>query len=282
MTSLERRTTRAIDELRDQIAPQAQDSELAYLAQVSKRLGLDPIAGHIVLIPRWDKRLNRMVNRPQITADGRLVLADRSGHLDGFTGPEWTGPRKDDGTHTWVDVWDDEYPPHAARVFVYRRGRAHPVNGTVRWTEFAQLDSKGNVMPMWKQMPSHMLGKVALSLGIRRAFPGIVPGGVDDDLTSLEGHEVPDEPTVIPESIPAVTTAEPESPPGVEALGSVLNTMTPASKAAFKDWRRSKGWAWPPADADQLAEMAGEVARLLDTESEDADTYDGDEEPPLD
>ncbi|HSS09087.1 MAG TPA: recombinase RecT, partial [Acidimicrobiales bacterium] len=170
---------KALDVLRDQIAPAATDEELLYLAQVGQRLGLDPIAGHVVLISRWDSRLDRNVARPQVTADGRLVLAEATGELDGFDGPEWCGPRNKTGGHDWVEVWDDDDPPHAARVLVYRKGRAHPANGTVRWIEFAQKDRGGNLLPTWAAMPSHMLGKVALNLGLRRAFPGIVPGGLD-------------------------------------------------------------------------------------------------------
>lgn len=165
--------------LREQLAPTATDDELAYFGQVCQRLDLDPFAGHIYLIPRWDARVGRVISRPQVSVEGRQVLAERSGLVAGIDGPYWCGPKRDDGTHTWVDVWDDDDPPHAARVFVYRKGWEAPANGTVRWKEFAQKDKHGNVLPLWEKMPSHMLGKVALSLGLRRAFPGMVPHGVD-------------------------------------------------------------------------------------------------------
>lgn len=183
---------RAIDALRDQIAPDATDEELLYLAQVGQRYELDPIAGQIVLIRRYDSRLRRHVGRPQITADGRLALAERTGELDGFTGPEWCGPSdtKAGRAPVWVDVWDGDDPPHAARVFVYRKARTYPANGTVRWAEFAQHDNKGDLLATWRQMPAHMLGKVALSLGLRRAFPAVLPGDsdLDDDLTPWENQ----------------------------------------------------------------------------------------------
>ena len=181
-------TRRAIDTLREQLAPEASDDELNWLAAVGQRLGLDPIAGHLVLIPRWDQRAGRKVHRPQITADGRLVLAERTGELDGFDGPEWCGARDAQGNHHWVDLWDEDDPPHAARCLVYRRGRTHPANGTVRWKEFAQYNSNNVLMPTWKQMPSHMLGTVALSLGLRRAFGDVIPADaeVDDDFAVYE------------------------------------------------------------------------------------------------
>jgi hypothetical protein len=168
----------ALDVLREQIAPDASDAELEYLAQVAARYQLDAIAGQVVLYPRYDRRLGRKVHRPIVTAEGRHVIAERTGELEGIDGPQWCGPRNPDGTHTWLDVWDYDEAPHAARVFVHRRGRL-PFNGTVRWAEFAQYDGSGNLTPTWRQMPSHMLGKTALSLGLRRAFPGLIPEGLD-------------------------------------------------------------------------------------------------------
>lgn len=176
----------AIDILREQIAPEANDAELAYLAQVATRYDLDPIAGQVVLIGRFDKRAGRKVHRPTITVEGRHVIAERTGELHGIEGPAWCGPRNPDGTHTWLEVWDEDEPPHAARVFVHRTGRL-PANGTVRWKEFAQYDGSGALMPTWKQMPSHMLGKTALSLGLRRAFAGLIPSELELDLSTEFG-----------------------------------------------------------------------------------------------
>lgn len=276
------RGPRAIDVLREQIAPRASDQELAYLAQVSQRLALDPIAGHIVLIPRWDGRLGREVHRPQITADGRLVLADRTGELDGFDGPEWTGPRNEDATHTWYDVWDSDEKPHAARVIVHRRGRSHPTNGTVRWAEFAQSDSKGKLLPTWAQMPSHMLGKVALSLGLRRAFPGIIPVDLDldDDFIPVEDHRPADGAGSNRERVPETTPAPPLPPPpppamlpGADALERRLHESPESIRLLFRAWRRSRGFRWPPDTLEELTEMAGALEWFEEEAAADQDTY---------
>src|SRR5215471_7375597 len=176
---------RTLDVLREQLAPEANDAELAYLDQVAQRFDLDPVAGQIVLRPQFDRRVGRKVHRPFITHEGRLVLAERTGEFRGIDGPYWTGLRLEDGTHRWVDVWDGTDPPHAARAFVAREGRL-PSNGTVRWAEFAQRDRNGDLMPTWRAMPSHMLGKVAISLGLRRAFPGIIPADLEVDAADLD------------------------------------------------------------------------------------------------
>ena len=52
--------------------------------------------------------------------------------------------RRPDLARMWDD--DDNYP-YAARVLVYRKDRAHPANGTVKWVEFAQTDKNGDLLP---------------------------------------------------------------------------------------------------------------------------------------
>ena len=165
-------------ELRTQIAPEATDAELAWLANVARHLELDPIAKHVVLIGRWDGRLNREVRRPQITVDGRRFIAHRTGRLKGISEIQWCGPRRYSEKEEklpldWTELWDEQDPPYAARCFVYVEGWIVPANGTVRWEEFAQRGKGGRLMPTWEQMPSHMLGKVAETLALRRGFPEV-------------------------------------------------------------------------------------------------------------
>ena len=50
--------------IRDQLAPGAPDDELAWFGAVADRLELDPFAGHIVLIPRWDNRVGATSTAP--------------------------------------------------------------------------------------------------------------------------------------------------------------------------------------------------------------------------
>ena len=201
MSNIQAVRQHSLDTLREKIAPKAGPDDLRYLGAVAQHLGLDPIAGHIVLIPRWDSRLGREIHRPQVTTEGRLVLAERTGQLEGFDGPVWCGPSdsKAGRPPVWVEVWDDDDPPHAARVLVYRRGW-RPINGTVRWAEFAQRDRGGKLLALWDQMKAHMLGKTALNLALRRGFPGIIPtdADLDDDFPDIETPQAVDGPAVDP------------------------------------------------------------------------------------
>jgi hypothetical protein len=168
-----------VDVLRDQIAPDASNVELEYFAKVCRHLDLDPWADQIVLIGRKQKfkvdgrDTFRLVHKPQITVAGRRAIAARTGRLRGIAGPEYCGPRRLDAAGErlpleWLELWDDDStPPYAARVLVYVDGWDVPANGTAKWVEFKQTS------PWWTSGPSHMLGKTAEALALRRAFPEV-------------------------------------------------------------------------------------------------------------
>jgi hypothetical protein len=143
----------------------------------------------------WDRSLGRRVHRPQITVAGRRALAWRTGRLAGVDGPVWCGPRDPTGELTWREVWDDDPAyPYCTRVLVYVRGWDRPANGTAKWSEFSQWydgdDHRPHLAPLWTKMPSHMLGKVAESLALRRAFPEVSEAvaylDADDETASLD------------------------------------------------------------------------------------------------
>jgi hypothetical protein len=177
-----------LEVIRDQFAPNATNLELEYFAGVCRHLDLDPWAGHIYLIGRRQKikdrdghEIWRLVHKPQISVAGRRAIASRTGRLVGVDGPYWCGPRRFDDTGAklpldWTDLWDDddEYP-YAARCLVWPAGWRLPANGVVKWSEFAVYDDaeRTRLGKFWKQAPSHMIGKVAESLALRRAFPEV-------------------------------------------------------------------------------------------------------------
>jgi hypothetical protein len=207
-------SARQWQQLAEQLAPGATAFDIDYFAQVCMRVELSPFTSppQIVLIGRHDSRLGRVVYRPQVTVDGRLALAVRSGRVVGLDGPHFTGPRTEwtdpHGQRIWVDMWDskDESSyPRAARYLIHVAGWTIPVNGTAPWLEFAQVDSKGKLLPLWRRMPTVMLAKTALSLGLRRAGIENLPADVaahfegdpDHDLAQTPGGEIP-APAAIP------------------------------------------------------------------------------------
>jgi phage recombination protein Bet len=192
-TSVVRPQASSAEVLRQQFAPEASDTDLAYFAQVARHLDVDPWAGHICLIPYSEG--GTKVHRPQLTVAGRRFIAQRTGRLRGIVGPEWCGPRRFDRDGgrlplEWLEVWDGDGPPYAARCLVIVDGWDRPANGTAKWSEFAQMTTDrrtGEVRPArsWERMPGHMLGKCAESLALRRAFSEVQAAvayvGDDDD-----------------------------------------------------------------------------------------------------
>ena len=200
------------DVLRAQFGPQATDSELAYFGTVAQHLGVDPWAGHICLMPTTTAEGGR-VHRPTLTVAGRRFIAERTGRLRGIVGPEWCEARRRDEKGArlpleWLELWDGdpgEYP-YAARCIVHVADWDHPVNGTARWAEFAQYRRDGRTLRApWLKMPAHMLGKVAESLALRRAF-----SEVQSAVTFLGGDDAAD---VVAEVAAEAYATPPEPPP---------------------------------------------------------------------
>ena len=176
--------------LAEKLAPNATRLDLDYFAEAAHHLQLTPFSNppEIVLIDRYDNRLGRTVYRPQVTVDGRLALARRTGKVVGIEGPHYTGPRQKwtdrDGQRIWIDAWDCEDEgghPRAARYLIHIAGDVVPVNGTAPWSEFAQRDKKGELLKTWADMPTTMLSKCALSLGLRRSGIEKLPADIPVD-----------------------------------------------------------------------------------------------------
>jgi phage recombination protein Bet len=159
-------TSEQLEVVRRSVAPGCTDEELAFFAQVCRHKNLDPFAGEIVAIPRWDSRAGRNVLVIQETVAGLRALAERSGLYNGQDPPLWCGPDA-----RWVEVWlDDKTPPAAAKVAVYRKGWDRPTVGIARWSSYVQLDKNGKPAGLWKTGSDFMLWKCAEAAALKRAF----------------------------------------------------------------------------------------------------------------
>jgi hypothetical protein len=243
-----------LDTLRDQFAPAATDLELEHFALVCRHLELDPYVDQICLIGRNRKIKDsqgrdrwQMVHKPQITVAGRRAIAGRTGRLAGIEGPQFCGPRRyrDDGSKIdldWDDVWDGADNPYAARCLVYVAGWDIPVNGTVKWGEFAQtVDAeRQRLSPLWQRMPSHMLGKVAESLALRRAFPEV--DAAVSYVDAREGFDA-DDAAVIAEA-EAVNVADRSVPAPVGEVPAAPTGTDPdrVPDALYDDLPEARGW----------------------------------------
>lgn len=160
-----------VETIRGMVANGLSDSELRVFLARCEHTGLDPLAGQIVAIKRWDARQKREVMAIQVTIDGLRSKAQETGEYDGQDPPQWCGT---DGK--WRDVWLDERPPAAARVSVYRRGLGRPIIGIATFNGYCQYSvdpqsKQRRPASRWATDPSGMLAKCAEAMAFRKAFP---------------------------------------------------------------------------------------------------------------
>lgn len=152
-----------IDLIKQQIAKDCTDQELALFGQVCQRTGLDAFSRQIYAIKRGGKMTI------QTSIDGFRLLAERSGKYGGSE-TFWCGPDLE-----WQEVWLNPQPPAAAKTVVWKIGSDRPFVAVARWDSYKQ-EFNGKLSDMWKKMPDTMIGKCSEALALRKAFPAELSG----------------------------------------------------------------------------------------------------------
>jgi len=157
------------------------DEDLSLFATVCKQTGLNPFLRQIYLLKTSGGRYV-----VQLSIDGLRTIAQRSGKFAGCDAPIFY----DRDGHQY-EFWTSSEPPVACKVTVYVRdnNNKYAVSAVANFNEFAKTQSA-----TWKQMPAHMLAKVAESLALRKAFPAELSGlytvdeGQNDDIDALRNE----------------------------------------------------------------------------------------------
>jgi phage recombination protein Bet len=171
----------ALSLIKQQVAPEVSDAELAYFLQFCKVRKLSPFARQVYAIVRnvrdgdgWTKKMTL-----QTGIDGFRVLAERTGkyspssrntEFDKFPSEEQNQYERH--VKKWHRAKEDFFPPYCATAFVMKlvSGFWTEIPATVRWSEFVAVTAKG-LSPMWEKMPFNQLEKCAEAKALRKAFP---------------------------------------------------------------------------------------------------------------
>lgn len=159
-------TQQDVETIKATLAKGTTDSELKLFLAMARELGLNPFGNHLYAIKFWDSEAKRYAMAPMVSTDGLLSIAERSGEYKGMLGPLYTADGKE-----WTDTWLEDKAPAAAKVGVLRTGFAEPLWGVATWKSYCQKLKDGSPRALWKTMPDFMLGKAAIRLAIKRAFP---------------------------------------------------------------------------------------------------------------
>ena len=122
---------------------------------------------------------------------------------------------------------EDSNPPAWARVTVYRmvKGTRCPFTATARWSEYYPGKQQGF---MWDKMPYLMLGKVAESLALRKAFPKALHGMYSKEELDQAKETSPQTQRVVEQAKEVFPEAE------VQEITAMPKNKSSDSKSEFK------------------------------------------------
>jgi phage recombination protein Bet len=108
----------------------------------------------------------------QVSLEGALVIAERTGKYAGLLGPFWCGK-----AGKWQDAWlDEDTPPAAAKVGVLRTDCREPFWAIADFDRYCRRGPDGKPQGPWRTMAHLMLARCAKLQALRRAFPEELEG----------------------------------------------------------------------------------------------------------
>ncbi len=171
-----------IDLIKQTVARDTTDAQLKLFLYRAQAYGLDPLLGQIHAVVR------KQSMAIQVGIDGLRLIAARTREYVGNEEPvfEERKPRLDE------DV-KGRTVPSKATITVWRRvdGERCGFTDSAYWDEFYPGDGPDGFM--WRKLPHVMLGKVAESRALRKAFPHETSGlFVDEEMHQAERALVQD------------------------------------------------------------------------------------------
>lgn len=166
MPELIKFSSKDLETIKRQIAPNINDTDFHYCMSVAKELGLNPLLKQIQFVPRRVNINNQWIEKyePLVGRDGYLTIAHKYDDLEELS------------SKTEIK----EYPVLKDNVFtmskelvataVVKRKEGVKITSEVSFSEYAQYTKDGNLTTFWKNKPHTMLKKVAESQALRKAY----------------------------------------------------------------------------------------------------------------
>lgn len=223
-----------INTLKQTVAIGATDAEFGMFTQFCQSTGLNPFKKEI-----WF-----------IKAGGRVQLMTG---INGFLAIANSHPQYD-GLEIDIEV-DQNGNPLKAVCKVYRKDRSRPSIGIALMKEFMKPT------PIWKQMPSVMLTKVAKSIALREAFPQELNGMYTQEEMPPEyslTDKVEPGAVIVADALPAPEASQSEAmPEGVTPMDIVKareweNVKNTWSGQAIVNFGKHKGKTWAELSAEYV------------------------------
>lgn len=189
------------------------DAEFSMFLAYCKATGLNPVAKEAYLNERRSKDFSgnwRSSWQIMVARDGYLSAAHRSGRFAGM--------------ETRVFPEDPTTTPTHATCRVWRKDWQHPIEVTVSFSEYVEYKD-GKPTKMWAGKPRTMIGKVAESQALRRAF-GLHGSYSEEELQDEAAGQVSD-----PQS-PALSGDSPAPALPAPAFKDVLGAKLAAARSS--------------------------------------------------
>lgn len=241
--------------------------ELALVVGEALHMGLDVFARQCYFIRFDDGPAGAWECFPHWS--GLVKIAEETGEYLGHRGPWYSADGKQ-----WSRAWLPDDPPPLCMVTVLRRDH-EPTTAVVKFKRHARSYVKNGqrkLMPQWESSPEEMLGKSALRLALRRAFPKEADKGLSGaqlkalhTLASVKGLGGPEK---RPQRLAEVS----------EIVGRPVDSLTDLSVAEASEVYETL--------AEELGEVLpddviGDEERPEMTPDVDADVVGGNRQPPV-
>jgi phage recombination protein Bet len=182
------------------VAKGTSDDEFAMFLWFCRNHQVDPVAGEVYCIMRWDSKREVVgkdaEGKPVYQGGMKMTIVMGIGGLRGLAArkhkdygstddPAWTfGERKTPATRRI---------PESVTVAVWKKGAERPTKATIFWDEFAPKDLQTEAWKhdFWNRSPANQLAKCCEAQALRKAYPDLNNIYIPEELAQTDQDYTP-------------------------------------------------------------------------------------------